>query len=222
MDIYLRSWFNRGGIYAVAHVRGGGEYGEPWHLAGMLLNKQNVIDDFAACARFLIDHKYCSPATLGVFGASNGGITIGGLITQHPDIARAAAIFSGVLDVLRSELEANGEFNTTEYGSVRNPEQFLAKYGYSPYHHVTDGVKYPAVLITAGKNDHRVASWHGKKMAARLQAATSSGPPVLLTVSTTAGHGFGTAFAERLKNEATLYTFFYDQLATGASPIRKQ
>jgi prolyl oligopeptidase len=222
MDIYLRSWFNRGGIYAIAHVRGGGEYGEPWHQAGMLLNKQNVIDDFAACAKFLADQKYCSPATLGVFGGSNGGITIGGLITQHPDLSRAAAIYSGVLDVLRAELEPNGEFNTTEYGSVKNREQFLAKYGYSPYHHVTDGVKYPAVLIAAGENDHRVASWHGKKMAARLQAATSSGLPVLLTVSTTAGHGFGTAFAERLKNEATLYTFFYDQLAMGASPIRKQ
>jgi len=121
-----------------------------------------------------------------------------------------------------NDIEPNGEFNTTEYGSVKNRDQFLAKYGYSPYHHVTDGVKYPAVLIAAGENDHRVGSWHGKKMAARLQAATSSGLPILLSVSTTAGHGFGTAFAERLKNEATLYTFFYDQLAIGASPIRKQ
>ena len=129
--------------------------------------------------------------------------------------------------ICRTSLAKEGEERTVfdpaaEYGSVKNREQFLAKYGYSPYHHLVDGVKYPAVLIIAGENDHRVASWHGKKMAARLQAATSSGRPILLSVSTTAGHGFGTAFAERLRDEAALYTFFYDQLAMDAGPIGKR
>jgi prolyl oligopeptidase len=214
-DPILRSWFDRGGAYAVANIRGGGEYGEPWHQAGMLLKKQNVLDDFAACAQFLIDNHYTNSSKLGVWGISNGGITAGGFITQHPALARAAVINVGVLDSLRSELEPNGEFNVTEYGTIKDPRQFAALYAYSPYHHVERGAKYPAVLITAGENDHRVASWHGKKMTAKLQFDSASNHPVLLKVSTTAGHGFGTSFDERLQNNADTYAFFYDQLGIG-------
>jgi prolyl oligopeptidase len=219
-DPYLRSWFDRGGAYAVANIRGGGEYGEPWHRAGMLLNKQNVLDDFAACAQFLIGNHYTTSNHLGVWGISNGGITAGGFITQHPGLARAAVINVGVLDVIRSELEPNGAFNVTEYGTVNNPEQFAALYGYSPYHHVEKGVKYPAVLMTAGENDHRVASWHAKKMAAKLQLNTASPNPILLKVSTTAGHGFGTSFDERLQDSANTFAFFYDQLGMGRIPAK--
>jgi prolyl oligopeptidase len=214
-DPLLRSWFDRGGAYAVANIRGGGEYGEPWHRAGMLLNKQNVIDDFAACAQFLIDNHYTNSSKLGVWGISNGGITAGGFITQHPKLARAAVINVGVLDALRSELEPNGEFNVTEFGTVKDPEQFAVLLAYSPYHHVERGVKYPAVLLTAGENDHRVASWHGKKMAAELQYDSASNHPVLLKVSMTAGHGFGTSFDERLQNSADTFAFFYQELGMG-------
>jgi prolyl oligopeptidase len=213
MDPYLKVWFDRGGIYAIANVRGGGEYGEPWHKAGSLMRKQTTIDDFAAAARMLSEKKYTSPAHLGAWGGSAGGITVGGLITQYPDQVKAACIVVGMLDALRTELEPNGEFNTTEFGTVKDPEQFKALLGYSPYHRVKPGTPYPAVLLMTGENDNRVASWHSKKMAAALQAATTSRNPVLLRVSDTAGHGIGTAFEERLNERADMFSFFFDQLA---------
>jgi prolyl oligopeptidase len=215
-DPFLRVWFDLGGVFAAANIRGGGEYGEPWHRAGMLEKKQNTLDDFAACAQRLIDDKVTDSAHLGVWGASNGGITVGGLITQHPDLVRAAVIQVGVLDVVRSELEPNGVFNVTEYGTVRNPAEYRAIRAYSPYQNVRDHVPYPAVLLLAGENDHRVASWHAKKMAARLEAATSSGRPILLRTSATAGHGFGTAFGERLQERADILSFLADQLGAAA------
>lgn len=214
-DPFLRAWFDRGGAFVVANVRGGGEYGEPWHRAGMLEKKQNTLDDFAACAEYLVREKYTDPAHLGVWGISNGGITAGGILTQHPDLMRAAVLQVGVLDVVRSENEPNGAFNVTEYGTVKDPAQYRAIRAYSPYQNVREGTGYPAVLLLAGENDHRVASWHAKKMTARLQAATTSDHPILLRTSATAGHGMGTSFDERLQLEADVFSFFADQLGAG-------
>jgi len=217
MNIYLRPWFDRGGVFAIANVRGGGEFGEPWHQAGALTKKETTIEDFAAAAKMLVEKHYTNPEQLGITGASAGGITTGGLLTQHPELIKAAWIRVGVLDALRTELEPNGVFNITEFGSVKDPEQFKALLGYSPYHRVQDETKYPAALFVAGENDHRVASWHAKKMTARLQSANRSANPIFLNVSATAGHGMGTAFDERLNQEADGLTFFFDQL----SPAKK-
>jgi prolyl oligopeptidase len=213
MNFYLRPWFDRGGIFAIANVRGGGEFGEPWHKAGALTKKETTIEDFIAAAQMLIEKKYTNPGQLGITGASAGGIPTGGLLTQRPDLIKAAWIRVGVLDALRVELEPNGVFNITEFGSVKDPDQFKALLNYSPYHRVRDGTNYPAALFVAGENDHRVSSWHAKKMTARLQAATKSGNPIFLSVSSTAGHGMGTAFDERLNLEADGLAFFSDQLS---------
>jgi prolyl oligopeptidase len=212
MNFYLRPWFDRGGIFAIANMRGGGEFGEPWHKAGALTKKETTIEDFIAAAQMLIEKKYTNASQLGITGASAGGIPTGGLLTQRPDLIKAAWVRVGVLDALRVELDPNGVFNITEFGSVKDPDQFKALLNYSPYHRVQDGTKYPAALFVAGENDHRVASWHAKKMTARLQAATGSGNPVFLSVSSTAGHGMGTAFDERLNQEADGLAFFSDQL----------
>ena len=212
MNIFFRPMFDRGAIYAIAGIRGGGEYGEPWHQAGALTKKQTTIDDFAAAAQFLVHAKYTEPEKLGVIGGSAGGITVGGLLTQYPERCKAVCGVVGVFDALRSEFEPNGQFNVTEFGSTKDPEQFRALLGYSPFARVKEGVQYPAVLLMTGENDHRVASWHSKKMAARLQAATRSENPVFLRVSTTAGHGIGTSFDERLNERADQFAFFFDQL----------
>ena len=166
-----RVWLDQGGVYVVANLRGGGEYGQEWHKAGNLTHKQNVFDDFIACAQYLIDQKYTSPAHLAILGGSNGGLLMGAALTQRPDLFRAVVSFVGIYDMLRVELDPNGEFNTTEFGTVKNREQFQALYAYSPYHHVKDGTVYPAVLFLTGENDHRVNPLHSRKMTARLQAA---------------------------------------------------
>ncbi len=176
-DISRRLWMDRGGVFAVANIRGGGEFGEQWHKEGNLTHKQNVFDDFAACAQHLIDAGYTKPAKLAIQGGSNGGLLMGAVLTQHPGLVRAVVSSVGIYDSLRSELEPNGAFNVTEFGTVKDPEQFKALYAYSPYHHVADGGKYPAVFLLAGLNDGRVAVYHSLKMAARLQRATGSGLP---------------------------------------------
>ena len=206
-----RVWFDQGGIYAIAHVRGGGEFGEAWHKAGNLTRKQNVFDDFAACAQWLLDHRYTSSAKLACRGGSNGGILMGAMITQHPDLFRAVVSTVGVYDMLRSELEPNGLFNTTEYGTVKDSAQFAALYAYSPYHRIVDGLRSPAVLFATGANDPRVDPMHSRKMAARLQAANSSGLPVLLRAEAGTGH-VGTPLKARNELEADLYSFLFDQL----------
>ncbi len=206
-----RVWFDQGGIYAVAHIRGGGEFGDAWHEGGMLTKKQNVFDDFYACARWLVDHHYTSPARLACQGGSNGGILMGAMITQHPDAFRAVVSSVGVYDMLRSELESNGLFNTTEYGSVKDSVQFAALYAYSPYHHVVDGTKYPAVLFTTGSNDPRVNPMHSRKMTARLQAASTSGLPVLLRAEKGTGH-IGTPLKARNELNADVYSFLFAEL----------
>jgi prolyl oligopeptidase len=207
-----RLWLDAGGIYVVANVRGGGEFGEDWHAAGALTHKQNVFDDFAAAARYLIDKGYTSPEHLAIMGGSNGGLLMGAEITQHPDLYRAVVSTVGVYDMLRVELDPNGAFNTTEYGSTKDAAQFAALYAYSPYHHVLAGTAYPAVFMQTGATDGRVNPAHSRKMAARLQAATSSGRPVYLSIESHAGHGIGSALSIRVAQMADVYAFLLDQL----------
>jgi prolyl oligopeptidase len=211
-DFTRRLWFDRGGVYVVANIRGGGEFGEEWHKAGNLTKKQNVFDDFAAAAEYLIKENYTRPGKLAIQGGSNGGLLMGAMITQHPDLFGAVVSSVGIYDMLRVELAPNGAFNVTEFGTVKNPEQFKALYAYSPYHHVVDGTKYPAVLMMTGANDGRVAPYHSRKMTARLVAATKSGTPILLRTSSSAGHGIGTALSERIKQSADIYAFLFAQL----------
>jgi prolyl oligopeptidase len=196
-DPKLLAWFERGGVFAVAHVRGGGEYGEDWHLAGKLLNKPNTWKDFIACAEYLINHHYTSTPHLAIEGGSAGGITVGRSITERPDLFAAAIDAVPSSDMLRMENTPNGPPNIPEFGTVKNEDGFKALYEMSAYDHVKDGTAYPAVLVTTGFNDPRVISWQPGKMAARLQAATSSGKPVLLRVDYEAGHGFGSTKTQR-------------------------
>jgi prolyl oligopeptidase len=207
-----RLWFDRGGVVAIANLRGGGEYGEAWHMAGNLTRKQNVFDDFEACASYLVKAGYTNPAKLAVEGGSNGGLLMGAFLTQRPQAARAVVSYVGIYDMLRVELDPNGLFNTTEFGSVKDPEQFQALYAYSPYHHVQDGAKYPAVFFLTGDNDGRVNPANSRKMTARLQAANASTYPILLRTTSAAGHGIGTALTEEIAQESDVFAYLFDQL----------
>jgi prolyl oligopeptidase len=207
-----RLWLDRGGVVAVAILRGGGEFGEAWHRGGNLTHKQNVFDDFIAAAERLIALRYTAPERLAIRGRSNGGLLMGAALTQRPELFRAVYSGVGIYDMLRVERDPNGAFNVTEFGSVRDPEQFRALYAYSPYHRVADGVRYPAVLLTTGEHDGRVNPAHSRKMAARLQAATASGRPVLLRVSAHAGHGMGSARSEIVAEQTDVWSFLFDQL----------
>jgi prolyl oligopeptidase len=210
-SVRRRVWFDQGGIWVDAHVRGGNEFGDAWHTAGNLTRKQNVFDDFAACAQWLVDHRYTSPAHFACQGGSNGGILMGAMITQHPALFRAVVSSVGVYDMLRSETEPNGLFNTTEYGTVKDAAQFAALYGYSPYQHVVDGTPYPAVLLPTGANDPRVDPMQSRKFCARLQAATTSGLPVLLRAEAGTGH-VGTPLKARNELTADIYSFLFEEL----------
>ena len=176
-------------MVAVAHIRGGGEYGEDWHNGGRKATKKNTITDFIACAQYLIDHKFTSPQHLAGEGTSAGGITIGGAITERPDLFGAALDNVGMSDDLRAELQINGPANIPEFGTVKDEQDFHHLLGISAYHRIKDQTAYPAVLLTTGINDPRVDPWQMNKMTARLQSATSSGKPVLLRVDYDAGHG---------------------------------
>ena len=210
-------WLEQGGVLAVAHTRGGGEYGEDWHHAGRLAAKQNVFDDFAACARFLIESQVTTSERLAIMGGSNGGLLMGAVLTQHPGLSRAVVAMVPVMDMLRVELHPNGAFNVTEYGTVEDPELFRAMRAYSPYHNVEDGTAYPAVLLTVGEFDPRVDAYHAKKMTARLQAATSSSQPVLLRVES-GGHGLGNSLDQRVSELADVYAFLFDRLGIDYRP----
>jgi prolyl oligopeptidase len=214
-------WLEYGGVYVIANLRGGGEYGEAWHRAGQLTNKQNVFDDFIASAEYLISRGYTQPAKLAIEGGSNGGLLMGAALTQRPDLFRAVVAYVGVYDMLRVEQEPNGAFNVTEFGTVQNREQFAALYAYSPVHRVVDGTAYPAVLLITGDNDGRVNPAHSRRMAARLQAATTSGWPVLLRTSASAGHGMGTALTERIAQDADVFAFVMDQLGMTREDVRR-
>jgi len=210
-------WLEQGGVLAIAHTRGGGEYGEDWHHAGRLAAKQNVFDDFAACARLLVDSHVTTGERLAVMGGSNGGLLMGAVLTQHPGLSRAVVAMVPVMDMLRVELHPNGAFNVTEFGTVADPELFRAMRAYSPYHNVEDGVAYPAVLLTAGEFDPRVDAYHAKKMTARLQAATSSSQPVLLRIES-GGHGLGSPLDQQVSELADVYAFLFDRLGIGYRP----
>ena len=202
------AWYEKGGIYAVCHARGGGEYGEDWHLAGKGPTKTNTWRDFIACAQYLIDQKYTSPAQLAGEGVSAGGILIGRAITSQPDLFAAAIDKVGLSDTLRFELTQNAETNIPELGSVKTEAGFKSLFAMSAYHHVEDRTAYPAVLLETGINDPRVDPWQMAKMTARLQAATASGKPVLLRVDYAGGHGtMGATRAQALEQLADEWSF---------------
>jgi prolyl oligopeptidase len=173
-----------------------------------------VFDDFAACGRHLVETGVCRSDRLVLQGGSNGGLLMGAMLTQHPELARVIVAQVPVLDMLRVELHPNGVYNVTEFGTVTDPELFRVLYSYSPYHNVADEVAYPAVLLTAGEFDPRVDPYHAKKLAARVQAATTSGEPVLLRMEA-GGHGLTSSLDQRIEETADLYAFVFDRLAIG-------
>jgi prolyl oligopeptidase len=185
------AWMEMGGVYAVANLRGGGEYGETWHEAGMKANKQNVFDDFVAAAIWLIHNKYTCPTRLAISGGSNGGLLVGACMARHPDLFAAALPAVGVMDMLRFDQFTIGWAWVTEYGSAANPEDFANLYHYSPLHNLREGTAYPATLITTADHDDRVVPAHSFKFAATLQAAQRGHHPVLIRIETKAGHGAG-------------------------------
>jgi prolyl oligopeptidase len=205
-------WLEQGVIVVVANLRGGSEFGEDWHRQGSLERKQNVFDDFAAVLEELVVRGVTRPERTGIIGASNGGLLMGATLVQHPERLRAVVSLVGIYDSLREELLPNGEFNVTEFGTVRDPVQFAALYAYSPYHHVKQGAAYPATLLITGENDPRVGPMQTRKMAARLQAATGGSAPILFRSNTAAGHGKDMALDERIAEKADIYAFMFDRL----------
>lgn len=218
MRASYRVWLDNGGIVAEANLRGGGERGEAWHRAGNLTNKQNVFDDFAACAKTLFDLGYTKPERLAISGRSNGGLLVSAAVVQHPELYGAVAMAVGLHDMLRSELSSNGAFNVTEYGSVKDEAQFRALLAYSPFHNVKDDAAYPAVLFMTGANDPRVDPFHSRKMIARLQAATSSDRPILLRASNETGHGMGTPLAAEVEEVTDTLTFLLHEVSPKSKP----
>jgi prolyl oligopeptidase len=201
------AWFERGGVYAVANVRGSGVYGQDWYKAGFKTTKPNTWKDLIACAEYLIAQKYTSSAKLGILGGSAGGILVGRAITERPDLFAAAVPAVGLLDAVRAETTANGIPNIPEFGTVKKEDEFRALLAMSSYHHVKPGTPYPAVLLVHGVNDPRVDVWHSSKMAARLLAASTSGKPVLLDLDYDGGHGIGETKAQRQRQTADIYGF---------------
>ena len=211
----LFQWFEAGGLYAVPNLRGGGEYGDNWHEAGMLDRKQNVFDDFVAAAEWLFANGYTNSEKLAISGGSNGGLLTGTVLTQRPDLCRAAIVAVPLLDMLRYQNFLMARYWVPEYGSAENPDQFATLVNYSPYHHVRPGTSYPAVMLTAGEHDTRVHALHARKMTAALQAATASDPserPVLLWVDRDAGHGQGKPLNLRLRDVVDQHAFLMWQL----------
>jgi prolyl oligopeptidase len=203
-------WLEAGGVYAVAHLRGGGEYGEKWHKAGMLGNKQNVYDDFYAAAEYLIAQGYTNPKRLAIFGGSNGGLLVGAAVTQRPNLCAAAVCAVPLLDMLRYDDFLMAKYWVPEYGDPDNPQHFQWLRAYSPYHNITEGIRYPAILFTAGENDSRVHPLHARKMTARLQAVAANDferDPILLWVERVAGHGVGKPQRLRIRDAADIYSF---------------
>jgi prolyl oligopeptidase len=209
-------WLERGGVYAEANLRGGGEYGEAWHKAGMLDRKQNVFDDFIAAAEFLAKEKVTRPERLAIYGGSNGGLLTGATLTQRPDLFKAVVCSVPLLDMLRYQNYQIARLWIPEYGSAESPEQFKFLYAYSPYHHVKKGTAYPAVLFTTAESDTRVDPMHARKMTALLQARTSSERPILLRTETRAGHGIGKPLSKQIDESADVYGFFLWQLGLEA------
>jgi len=207
------AWLEHGGVLAYANIRGGNENGQQWHAQGQKLDKQNVFDDFHAAALALIDTRWTDRAHLGILGGSNGGLLMGTQIVQHPADYRAVVARVGIYDMLRHETDfANGPYNIPEYGSIADPAQFKATLAYSPLQHVEANTAYPAVLLTTGENDPRVAPWQSRKFAAALQNASASTQPILLLTRMNAGHGVGAPFSQRVGDTAIGLTFFAHEL----------
>jgi prolyl oligopeptidase len=213
-SMYL--WMEHGGVYAVANLRGGAEFGEDWHRAGMLEKKQNVFDDFIAAGEYLISQKYTDRDHLAIQGGSNGGLLMGAMITQRPDLFRAVVCAVPLLDMLRYQNFQIAKLWIPEYGSADDPKQFESLYAYSPYHHVKPGQEYPAILFMTGDTDTRVDPMHAKKMAALMQAEAKNGAsrekPILLRIETKAGHGQGKPVTKQIEESTDMYSFLFWQL----------
>jgi len=206
-------WLERGGIYAVANIRGGGEYGNEWHQAGQKNRKQNVFDDFIAAAEYLVDKQYTSPRRLGILGGSNGGLLVGACMTQRPDLFGAAVPMVGVMDMLRFDQFTAGRFWVDDYGSSKDGrEMFEYLKGYSPYHNLKTATVYPATLVTTADTDDRVVPGHSFKFAARLQECNAGDRPVLIRIETRAGHGSGKPTSMIIEEQADIYAFLAENL----------
>jgi prolyl oligopeptidase len=205
-------FLEQGGLIAIPNLRGGGEYGETWHQEGMLAKKQNVFDDFLAAAQWLNAQKYADKSKLGIMGGSNGGLLVGAALTQRPDVFRAVVCAVPLLDMVRYHKFLIARLWIPEYGSADVTEQFKWLYAYSPYHHVKEGTAYPAVLLEAAESDSRVDAMHARKMAARLQAATTSDQPILLRLETKAGHGAGKPRSKIVDELTDTWSFIFWQL----------
>jgi prolyl oligopeptidase len=214
-SVEYAAWMERGGVIAVANLRGGGEYGETWHQAGKKQNKQNVFDDFLAAAQWLVAEKYTSPEYLGVMGGSNGGLLVGAVETQRPELFGACVPAVGVMDMLRFDQFTAGHFWRDEYGSSEVAEEFPALRAYSPYHNVKPGVRYPPTLVVTADTDDRVVPMHSFKYAAALQHAQAGDAPILLRIETRAGHGSGLPISKRIDQSADTWSFLAKTL--GAS-----
>ena len=210
-------WLENGGIYVSANIRGGGEYGEAWHKAGMVLNKQNVFNDFINAAEYLIEHKYTSADKLAVRGGSNGGLLVGAVINQRPELFRVAFPAVGVMDMLRFHKFTIGYYWTVDYGSSEDPAEFEYLYSYSPLHNIRPGLNYPAVLIETADHDDRVVPAHSFKYAATLQEHYNGPNPVLIRIETDAGHGAGKPVSKEIENMADVYSFAFYNL--GVEPV---
>jgi prolyl oligopeptidase len=207
----LKAWYDRGGVMAFAHIRGGGAYGQEWHHAGRMLNKHNTINDFIICAEYLIEQRIARPSCLAGIGGSAGGIPTGGSLVRRPDLWAVMVIQVGMTNALRMELTENGPPNVLEFGSATTEEGFAGLKIIDSYSRVVDGTDYPAVLLTTGLNDPRITPWMMTKMAARLQAATGSDRPVLLRVTVDAGHGIGSTRQQENEEWADIFAFLLEQ-----------
>jgi prolyl oligopeptidase len=211
-------WLEHGGVYAVPNLRGGGEYGEAWHRAGMGKNKQNVFDDFAAAAQHLVTAGYTRPGKLAIYGGSNGGLLVGAAMTQHPDLFGAVVCGVPLLDMVRYHLFGSGKTWIAEYGSPEVADEFATLYAYSPYHHVKPGAKYPPLLMMAADSDDRVDPLHARKFTAMVQWATRGSSPALFRVEEHAGHGGGDMVKKRVASSTDIVAFLLDQLGAEAGP----
>ncbi len=205
-------WLEAGGVLAIPNLRGGGEYGRKWHEAGMRENKQNVFDDFIKAAEWLIKNKYTKPEKLAISGGSNGGLLVGAVMVQRPELFKVVNCAVPLLDMIRYHKFGYANIWSTEYGNSENPEQFKYLYKYSPYHNVVDGTKYPAALITGSENDARVDPLHARKMVARLEEANPNGKPILLLIRKSSGHAGGTTISSRIEQRSEEMAFLMDQL----------
>ena len=209
-------WLEHGGVFAVTNLRGGSEFGEEWHRAGMLDKKQNVFDDFISAAEFLISDKITDRDHLAIQGGSNGGLLMGAALTQRPELFRAVVCQVPLLDMLRYQNFLIAKFWVPEYGSAEDAKQFDWLYAYSPYHHVKAGTEYPAIMFMTAESDSRVDPMHAKKMAALMQAQAANGQsrerPILLRIDTKAGHGQGKPITKQIEDQTDIYSFLFWQL----------